>query len=120
MASAPLTVSVFTDLVLSAFLLLDTCENFNKVSTRITLSLPPLNVLHCNPAILNGGLVSRIRGSSKQLDHLLKRTQEQLDLNPFEGTQSLVMLKLEVNDKQFVERMRFDDPYETGIIVMVE
>ncbi|GJT57803.1 hypothetical protein Tco_0992857 [Tanacetum coccineum] len=37
MASAPLTVSVFTDLVLSAFLLLDTCENFNKVKDSVVV-----------------------------------------------------------------------------------
>ncbi|GJX24042.1 hypothetical protein Tco_0228487 [Tanacetum coccineum] len=55
-----------------------------------------------------------------KLDHLLERTQEQLDLSPFEGTQSWVVLKLKVNDKQFVEQMRFDDSNETGIHVMVE
>ncbi|GKE47320.1 hypothetical protein Tco_1478578, partial [Tanacetum coccineum] len=46
--------------------------------TSITLSLPPLNLLHSNPVVLNGGL-------------------EQQDLSPFEGTQSLVLLKIEVS-----------------------
>ncbi|GJU82459.1 hypothetical protein Tco_1284824 [Tanacetum coccineum] len=59
-------------------------------------------------------------GVELKLDHLLERTQEQLDLSPFEGTQLWVVLKLKVNDKQFVEQMRFDDSNETGIHVMVE
>nr|GEU50322.1 hypothetical protein [Tanacetum cinerariifolium] len=41
----------------------------------------------------------------------------QQDLSPFEGTQSMVVLKIEVCCKQLVEHMRFD---ETDIVVMVE
>ncbi|GKF64465.1 hypothetical protein Tco_0187913, partial [Tanacetum coccineum] len=37
-------------------------------------------------------------------------------LSPFEGTQSLILLKLEVSDKKSMERMRL----ETDIDVMVE
>ncbi|GJW60124.1 hypothetical protein Tco_0109459 [Tanacetum coccineum] len=42
------------------------------------------------------------------------------DLSLFEGTQSLVVLKLKVSDRQFVEHMRFNDPYETNIVMMDE
>ncbi|GKB25370.1 hypothetical protein Tco_0864771 [Tanacetum coccineum] len=55
-----------------------------------------------------------------KLDHLLKLTQEHQDLSPIEETQSLVELKLEMNDKQFMEHIRFDNPYKTGIVVKME
>nr|GEY24204.1 retrovirus-related Pol polyprotein from transposon TNT 1-94 [Tanacetum cinerariifolium] len=42
---------------------------------------------------------------------------EQQDLIPFEGTQSMVVLKIKVSCKQLVEQMRID---ETDIFVMVE
>ncbi|GKG24203.1 hypothetical protein Tco_0392239, partial [Tanacetum coccineum] len=45
---------------------------------------------------------------------------EQQDLSPTEETQSLVVLKLKVNDKHFIEQMRFDDSFKTGIDVMME
>ncbi|GKF43556.1 hypothetical protein Tco_0130108 [Tanacetum coccineum] len=38
-------------------------------------------------------------------------------MSPVEGTQSMVVLKVAVRCKQFVEHMRFD---ETKIVVMVE
>ncbi|GJX28294.1 hypothetical protein Tco_0236373 [Tanacetum coccineum] len=35
-------------------------------------------------------------------------------------TQSMVVLKIEVSRKQLVEQMRFDDPYETDIVVIMK
>ncbi|GJR36810.1 hypothetical protein Tco_1212494 [Tanacetum coccineum] len=46
--------------------------------------------------------------------------QKQQDLSPIEGTQLMVVLKVKVNCKQFVEEVRFDDSFETDMDVMVE
>nr|GEU93423.1 hypothetical protein [Tanacetum cinerariifolium] len=47
-------------------------------------------------------------------------TIEQQDLSSFKGTRSMVVLNVEVNYKQFVEEMRFDESFETDMDVMVE
>ncbi|GKC00241.1 reverse transcriptase domain-containing protein [Tanacetum coccineum] len=112
--SFTLTIIAFNNRCLPSYIVsLRTSSITLKASTNITLSLPPLNLLHSNPAVLNSGLVSRIRGSSKLII-------EQQDLSLIEETQSLVELKLEVNEKHFVEQMMFDDLFETGIDVMVK
>ncbi|GKF73552.1 hypothetical protein Tco_0219884 [Tanacetum coccineum] len=76
------------------------------------MPLSPLNLLHCDSAILNSGLVSLIRGSSKLI--VIERNLEEATA----VRKAIALLRQAIGSSP--GKMRFDDSFETDMDMMVE